>query len=686
MDFDSPDVEKDFPGLYASEGGDGKSKKSKEDSDYSEGDHDKLSKKDLLIGRRKDKKDKGKDRGYAALEGESSPEEDLDAKSPSKSKKSKTFKFSSSKSKEKREKSRDKEKSEKESREEEKPKEKEKTDKEKEYKKKDKDRKEKKEKSKDKDKDKDKKDKKAKQISNASEEVLELGDVQPVFGVSISLATERSRCHDGVDLPLVVRDCVDYLQEHALKSDQLYKVEPLKTRIQHYKRLYNNRERQPETDELDIPTACALLKLFLRELPEPILTTDLISRFEEAASINPPSKQQEELKQLLELLPSCNRTLLTWILLHFDAVIQHSKNNKLTPESLAMLLSPPMQMSHRLLVALLSQSGVLFANVSLIKYVPPITSSPKLPETPEDIQVELRKQESLLAQIHAEMNAGFVSKKREEQLWEVQRIITQLKRKLRSFEKRQEKSIEDSQSSSTSVIPNISGTTDSKTQQQLPSSTVTVTQLDNSSVKPLTKLGLTEEDTQHANNVMLTESPEPTAVKDSLHQDIAHNEITPAIQEEQRKIAQKEQSPLAVDGSHPDGFYIDEDSSFLMVPKSHPDYSQLIRLQLENQELLAWKVQLQARITAERAEVLRLKQQHQQQLATSVAKKSNNANKAAVTSDDVPGGDVEYEKIIEHYIRENTLLEHKKQMLAKEIFDERRECIAMQVELELQKF
>jgi len=33
-----------------------------------------------LIGRRKDKKEKGKDRGYAALEGESSPEEELDTK------------------------------------------------------------------------------------------------------------------------------------------------------------------------------------------------------------------------------------------------------------------------------------------------------------------------------------------------------------------------------------------------------------------------------------------------------------------------------------------------------------------------------------------------------------------------------------------------------------------------------
>lgn len=45
----------------------------------SEGEHEKLSKKELLLGRRKDKKDK-KDRGYATLDGESSPEEDHDTK------------------------------------------------------------------------------------------------------------------------------------------------------------------------------------------------------------------------------------------------------------------------------------------------------------------------------------------------------------------------------------------------------------------------------------------------------------------------------------------------------------------------------------------------------------------------------------------------------------------------------
>lgn len=43
------------------------------------------------------------------------------------------------------------------------------------------------------------------------------------------------------------------------------------------------------------------------------------------------------------------------------------------------------------------------------------------------MEIELKKQESLLSQIHAEMNAGFISTTREELLWEVQRIITQLK-------------------------------------------------------------------------------------------------------------------------------------------------------------------------------------------------------------------------------------------------------------------
>lgn len=128
-------------------------------------------------------------------------------------------------------------------------------------KKKDKDKKEKADK-KEKVKDKDKKDKKSKQ-SSVSEEILELGDAQPIFGVGLGLAVQRSRCHDHVALPLVVRDCIDFLQEHGLASELIYKVDAVKTKVQALKRSYNNREGG-EGDEFDVPVACSLFKLFFK--------------------------------------------------------------------------------------------------------------------------------------------------------------------------------------------------------------------------------------------------------------------------------------------------------------------------------------------------------------------------------------------------------------------------------------
>lgn len=81
--------------------------------------------------------------------------------------------------------------------------------------------------------------------------------------MSLGLAVERSRCHDNVNLPLVVRDCIDYLQEHALQSDQIYKTEPVKARMQTLRKLYNNRV-SIGTKDFDISTGCGLLKLFLQ--------------------------------------------------------------------------------------------------------------------------------------------------------------------------------------------------------------------------------------------------------------------------------------------------------------------------------------------------------------------------------------------------------------------------------------
>lgn len=277
----------------------------------------------------------------------------------------KAFKFSS-KHKEKREKSRDKERNELQSSKSIEKEHKEIID-EKKQKKSDKEKKDKEKKDKHKEKDKDKKDKKLKNSGSVTnDEILDLGDVQPIFGVSLGLSVERSRCHDSINLPLVVRDCIDYLQEHGLTSEQIYRADAIKSRLVQLKKLYNNRESTGIHD-FDVPTACGLLKLFLKELPEPLLTTDLLPRFEEAAALPQVTKQQEELQNLIQQLPSYNQVLISWLIQHFDEVTVNEKSNKINAQNLAMLLSPSLQMSHRLLVALLCHCSSLFSDTKLFK-------------------------------------------------------------------------------------------------------------------------------------------------------------------------------------------------------------------------------------------------------------------------------------------------------------------------------
>lgn len=122
---------------------------------------------------------------------------------------------------------------------------------------------------------------------------------------------------------------------------------------------------------------------------------------------------------------------------------------------------------------------------------------------------------------------------------------------------------------------------------------------------------------------------------------------------------------------------ITNEDGLLILPESHPDYLNLIRLQLENQELTKWKYQLQRRIQNERAEVIRLK--------TIVNNKPNMIKSELSPTEHIPD-DGSYERIITQYVQENRLLEQKRNMLVKNIFDENRELIQMQIDLAIKKY
>ncbi|GIY51413.1 ralA-binding protein 1-A [Caerostris extrusa] len=402
MDFESPDVAKDFPGLYAS---DSMKRSQSRDSDYS--DEEKSARKDLL-GKKKERRESKKDKGYVVFEGESSDEFD-EAKSPGKSKKSKssTFKFPGKDKKDKHSKSKDKDVKEK------------KEEKEKVCKKESKEgRKDSKEA--DKIKVKKKKESKLLKLKDKKKKSIdqEVKEDKPIFGVPLNVAVERNKSHDGIDLPVIVRECIDYIEEHGLACEGIYKISGLKSKVRNLKSQYNRGEKV-YLYEHEPHIVASLLKQFLRDLPEPILTAPLASKFEEAAALKNEQKKVETFQKLMNELPKCNR-----------------KRNKMNLQNVSIVLSPTMQISHNVLQAFFTHIYILFKGVELKKYVPPIELdstrlSLELPDSPSAIADELSKQENVLNILHAELNTGIRDEQKEEKLWEVQRVVTQLKRKLR---------------------------------------------------------------------------------------------------------------------------------------------------------------------------------------------------------------------------------------------------------------
>ncbi|XP_014667813.1 PREDICTED: ralA-binding protein 1-A-like [Priapulus caudatus] len=418
MSFDAH-VEREFPGLYPDE-----------DDMVGEEPERPPRKKD---GKKKDKK-KDKEKGYKAFEGESSGEELVPegSKSPTKIKKSKhSFRFAKKSEKPKvkeREKDKDKNK-----------------DREKDKDKcKDKDRDKDKDKTKgDKDRDKDKE--KAKQRHKLKlkmkrklqqkEDSIDIPE-RPVFGVPLSLAVERSMCHDGIELPIIVRECIDFVEENGLKCEGIYRQPGTKSKVETLKKCYN-KGLCPKLTDYDSNTVASLLKQYLREIPEPIIASDLTNRLEEACARKNEEQKLGAVMQILQELPLHNRLLLSWIIKHMVHVIEKEAANKMSLQNVSIVLSPTLQVSHRVLNMFFIHHATLFKGTQIKKYIPalkPGTStrlSLELPDNPACIEEEIQRQEGILNQLHAEINAGNTSKQKEELLWEIQRIVTQLKRKLR---------------------------------------------------------------------------------------------------------------------------------------------------------------------------------------------------------------------------------------------------------------
>ncbi|KAL2096856.1 hypothetical protein ACEWY4_006063 [Coilia grayii] len=265
--------------------------------------------------------------------------------------------------------------------------------------------------------------------------------VRPIFGAPLEEAVRRTALYDGIPLPAVFRECVDYVESYGMKCEGIYRVSGMKSKVDELKAAYD-REECPCLEEYDPHTVASLLKQYLRELPEGLLGRSVAGRLEEACGRPSEAERLQECQRILGEVPAPARLLLAWIVTHMDHVIAREADTKMNIQNISIVLNPTIQMGNRVLYLFFTHVRELFGEVLLKPVVRPLRWSnmatmPALPETQESIKEEIRRQEFLLNCLHRDLQAGVKDLSKEERLWEVQRILTALKRKLREA-KRQE--------------------------------------------------------------------------------------------------------------------------------------------------------------------------------------------------------------------------------------------------------
>lgn len=90
----------------------------------------------------------------------------------------------------------------------------------------------------------------------------------------------------------------------------------------------------------DVHVLSGSLKLFFRELKEPLFTFNLFDRFIPALSKEKNSDRLKAARELIKTLPNYNYETLKFLLAHLCKVIDHSKENRMQVHNVAIVFGP----------------------------------------------------------------------------------------------------------------------------------------------------------------------------------------------------------------------------------------------------------------------------------------------------------------------------------------------------------
>eukprot|EP00105_Crassostrea_gigas_P023420 XP_011443253.1 PREDICTED: rho GTPase-activating protein 15 isoform X9 [Crassostrea gigas] len=169
-----------------------------------------------------------------------------------------------------------------------------------------------------------------------------------VFGAHLKQLCEREKGK----IPKFIQKCVVAIEKKGLDHDGIYRIsgnlaqiQKLRCQVDQDAELNLNSETHKDHYNLedecwDVHVLSGSLKLFFRELKEPLFTFNLFDRFIPALSKEKNSDRLKAARELIKTLPNYNYETLKFLLAHLCKVIDHSKENRMQVHNVAIVFGP----------------------------------------------------------------------------------------------------------------------------------------------------------------------------------------------------------------------------------------------------------------------------------------------------------------------------------------------------------
>ncbi|KAM9598197.1 rho GTPase-activating protein 27 [Trichechus inunguis] len=159
-----------------------------------------------------------------------------------------------------------------------------------------------------------------------------------VFGCALAVLCERERSQ----VPRFVQQCIRTVEARGLDIDGLYRISGNLATIQKLRYKVDHDERLDLDDGRweDVHVITGALKLFFRELPEPLFPFSHFCKFIAAIKLQDQAQRSRCVRDLVCSLPAPNHYTLRLLFQHLCRVIEHGEQNRMSVQSVAIVFGP----------------------------------------------------------------------------------------------------------------------------------------------------------------------------------------------------------------------------------------------------------------------------------------------------------------------------------------------------------